>query len=563
MFTGFHLPHNAILPEEVKFILSLIDPKKDFYLYDELKAMMFNEEVRRGVFEKFHSGMYKRILANPDLKKKYEAVKNKTLSYDDIKKLQYTDKKTLNGCWNEQARDYFEFIAFTGLMPSYYKGTAVESEKRYYVGETFKKYHNGELTYQDILFKMKFRNASKNYDNIEQYNVRNRPFVLAIRIMNILKQKGYQKIDGHSLSYMIRNIRNEDDLDFDLVEPVDFTDWSKTKKDEIGRGTTFLKRHLIEGLDIKLVAGSLSDFDLESFDIDKYNFKEKAIFIDDLYDDLEITPLFIRYLKNPLEIKDAEIKNKMMALGLIDETISLYDFNVDTDLADRNLVNKVSETESIETEIYSTKIETTDLYKKGKVISENSDGTAYEEFLYEFMKEKFDEEQVTYLGANMIGQRVSDIVFEPTILNDDGSKLKIRVIIEAKAGKAISSFDERKEKDNIINTLNDKRFGKKYDGIWYIVVDSDKITSGEHHGGFRTNNNQLSFGQKLLSIQSSIMPMTGKLTMVTAFSYHEFMKFVDSIRYDGKLGHISRAQASDFWTWSNRFVKTSYVAIIA
>ena len=35
-------------------------------------------------------------------------------------------KKNLNGCWNEQARDYFEFFAFTGLMPSYYKGTALE-----------------------------------------------------------------------------------------------------------------------------------------------------------------------------------------------------------------------------------------------------------------------------------------------------------------------------------------------------------------------------------------------------------------------------------------------------
>ena len=38
-----------------------------------------------------------------------------------------------------------------------------------------KQYKAGVLNYQDILFKMKFRNASKNYENIEQYPLYKQP----------------------------------------------------------------------------------------------------------------------------------------------------------------------------------------------------------------------------------------------------------------------------------------------------------------------------------------------------------------------------------------------------
>lgn len=86
MSTGFHLPHNAILPEEVKFIISLIDPNKEYYLYDDLKAMMFEEEIRHGVFEKFHPGMFKNFMKNERLKPYYDKVLSGELNYADIKK---------------------------------------------------------------------------------------------------------------------------------------------------------------------------------------------------------------------------------------------------------------------------------------------------------------------------------------------------------------------------------------------------------------------------------------------------------------------------------------------
>lgn len=290
--TGFHLPHNAILPDEVKFILSLLDENKDYYLYDDLKAMMFEEEIKQGVFETFHAGMYSNFMNNEVLKDYYSKIKSGDLNYADIKHSAYSPKKDLNGCWNEQARDYFEFIAFTGLMPSYYKGrSATESEKRYYIGSTLKKYKSGEFKYQDILFKMKFRNASKNYDNIEQYDVRNRPFVVAMKIMNILKNKGYSKIDGLSLSYMIRNIKDEDDLSnpevIESIRHFDFSNSDDQFKKELGRGSTFLKRHLSEGLGIQLLEGRTTVYNLDTFDINNYSFKDKSVFIGDIYGDLE------------------------------------------------------------------------------------------------------------------------------------------------------------------------------------------------------------------------------------------------------------------------------------
>lgn len=565
--TGFHLPHNAILPDEVKFILSLLDADKDYYLYDDLKAMMFEEEIKQNKFEIFHAGMYSNFMNNEVLRDYYNKIKTGELNYSDIKHAAYSPKKDLNGCWNEQARDYFEFIAFTGLMPSYYKGrSATESEKRYYIGSTFKKYKSGEYSYQDILFKMKFRNASKNYDNIEQYNVRNRPFVVAIKVMDILKNKGYSTIDGLSLSYIIRNIKDEDDLSnsevFDSIRPFDFRNSDDQFKKELGRGSTFLKRHLSEGLGIELLEGRTTIYNLKTFDINNYSFKNKSVFIGDIFGDLEVTPLFLKYLNNPSLIDNEEIKDEMIELGLIKNNISVYDFNPDTDLMDRYLVVQYL-TEIVDETIYSTRIEATDLFREGKAISEGSDGTAYEEFLYNLLKNKFGSNRVNWLGAHTIAQRLSDITCDLVVRNDD-INTKIKFIIESKAGSAITAFDERKEKNNILNTLSDRRYNQDYDGIWYIVVDSNKIPTEDHHGGFRENNNQVSFKQKLLSIQSTVMPYTQKLTMVTAFGYAEFMKFIDSIDFNpDSMSYITKIQAPDFWTWSNKFVGTSYVTVRA
>ena len=557
----FHLPHNAIIPQEVQFIIDLIDVSKKFYLYDDLKAMMFEEEIRQHMFEVFHQGMYENFRKNAKLWQMYEDILYERKQYSDVKKIPYTSKKNLNGCWNEQARDYFEFIAFTGLMPSYYKGTNGENEKRYYVGETLKQYKKGKLSYSDILLKMKFRNASKNYDAIEQYDVRNRPFYVALKIMDIFKQKGNNVVSNSTISYYVKTITNEDEIDYNEIEEIDTENWSNNLKREISRGSTFLKRHLEIGFGIQTIRiGTQSFYSLKNFDIKKYKCKSKAIFIGDYYDDIEITPKLIKALMYPTKIEDTGYKRKLIDLQFIKNNEAICDFNIDTDLADRNLVEQVLY--SIPTQdIVIEHVENVPYYSEGKMISESGQGTHYEKFLYKILVQKFGDSRIKYLGANTTGKRVSDIVCNLTILNDDGMKFDIKMVIEAKSGEAIKEFDERKEIDDIANTLKTYK-RDSYNGVWYVVVDSNQLPSvNTGHGGFRPSDNKLSFKQKLLKIQANLMQSTMKMTMVTAFSYKEFVKFLMSIDYSETDEYISKIYAPDFWTWSSKLMGDSFVTI--
>lgn len=565
----FHLPHNAVIPEEVIFIINLIDTNEEYYLYDDLKAMVFEEEIRQGVFPNFHSGMYKKYMQDYRLNILYEKIKTKQLSYNDIKKEIYTDKKNINGVWNEIVRDYFEFMAFCGLLPSYYKGSNNDIEKRYYVGNTLKLYKSGELSYEDILFKMKHRNASKDFSSFtQQYDIRNRPFVVALKILNKFKKAGYNSIDCNTISYYVRTIKDEDEINNINVRPIDKKDFSEREYKEIGRGTTFLRQHLTRGLKLKDLATSTKSpcvIDLSNFDINKYNFKDKAIFIGDIFEtpnkNFEITPTILKYISNPNLIEDIELKNDLKNLGLINNNSALCDYNIDTDLLSRDLVELfLNDSLFTKTQIEKpTRVELTPEYSRGKDIACGSDGSAYEKFLYEILKNKFGNNSVKWFGSNTIAQRLSDITCDIKIKGIDGIDTIIKVIVESKAGSAIKAFDERKEIDNISNTLS-KEFNNSYGGIWYIIVNSDKIPSISEHGGFRRSPNQKSFKDKLISIHSSILSQMWKPTLVTAFSYDEFMKFLYAINYENKC--ITRMQTPNFWMWSNKFIQDSYVSII-
>lgn len=566
----FHLPHNAVIPEEVEFIINLIDEKKEFYLYDDLKAMVFEQEIRQNKFSIFHKGMFKNYTTKAHLKTIYENILNNKCSYFDIKNKPYTDKKNINGVWNEIVRDYFEFIAFTGLMPSYYKGGTSESEKRYYVGETLKLYKQKKLSYEDILFKMKHRNASKDFSSFtKQYDIRNRPFVVALKVLNKFKTLGYDKIDGNTLSFYVKSINNEDDMDSFIFKIIKREDFSEAEFREIGRGTTFLRQHLIKigVVDLATSSNKPCVFDLNNFNILNYKFNDKSVYIGDIYytsfGNFELTPFVLQSIANPKTIKNNDLKKGLIELNLIDGEKTLCDFNIDTDLISRNEVElfkkQIITQESLSNNIPS-KVELTNEYSTGKSISENSDGSAYEKFLYNILKNKFGENNVVWYGSQSSGQRLSDISCDVNIFDNSDQASKIKIIIESKAGSAIKAFDERKEIVDIENTIH-KCNQKNYDGFWYIIVDSNKIPKENCHGGFRSSPYQKSFKDKLVYIHHTILSQLWKPTLVTAFSYKEFMKFIYQINYD--RGCVYRMQTPDFWTWSDKFVKDTYVTIAA
>lgn len=555
---GFHLPHNAILPKEVEFIISCIDVEKEYYKYDELKALIFEKQVQESVFEIFHKQPYERFQANEELKNIYNQIKIGRKKYSDIKNLQYTDKKNVNQVWNEFVRDYVEFLAFTGLMPSYYKGKSDENEKKHYIGFTLKEYKENKINFQDILFNMKFRNASKNEENYEAYNVRNRPFVVAFKVMDMYKKMGYNEIDGRILAKIVKQTVDEDNIIIEGIHPLDTSKYDDVTLREYGRGRTFLGKYFTEILNIKITNSRPTIYDLTSFNIENYNFKEKAIYIGEKYGKLEITPNIIKMIRNPELIQDSELKEYMEEQGLIKNNTSNVQFNIDTDLPERRLAIEASNDEIDLNEVYDLELNISDIiYNRGKEISESGNGTLYEQFLYELLKDKFGKEKVTYYGANTIAKRLSDMIIDIDVF-DGIAKRKIKLIIESKSGNAIASLDERKERDDIINTLSISK--TKYDGIWIMFVDSNSIPK-QSHGGFRECGNlALSFEQKLLNIQFNVQMQTCKTTLVTAFSYEQFMKFLDNIQ---NAEVISKIQAKHFWTWSKMFVNMSFVSIHA
>lgn len=555
---GFHLPHNAVLPEEVKFIIDCIDLEKDYYLYDDLKAIIFEKQVQANVFEKFHKQPYRNIQSNKILKEVYDKIKSGKKKYADIKNLAYTDRKNVNQIWNEFVRDYVEFLAFTGLMPSYYKGKSNESEKKHYIGFTLRSYKNGEITFEDVLFNMKYRNASKNEEHYDAYNVRNRPFVVALKIMDMYKKKGYKEIDGRILAKIVKQTVNEDDILIDGIDPLNTSVYDEATLKEYGRGRTFLGKYFTEIFKIETTSSVPVRYNLESFNISDYNFKEKAIYIGERYGKLEITPNIIKMIRKPELIEDVELKEYMEQQGFISGNESKVQFNIDTDLAERKLAIEASNDEIDSDEFYDLQLNVSDIrYNEGKIISESGNGTLYEEFLNELLKDKFGEDKVTYYGANTIARRLSDITIDLDIFDGIDNR-KIKVVVEAKSGSAIASLDERKEREDIINTLSESR--TRYDGVWVMLVDSNAIPRSGH-GGFRESGNlSLSFEQKLLNIQFNIQMQTCKTTLVTAFSYEKFMEFLNNIENSDT---ISRLQAKHFWTWSKKFVNMSFVSVHA
>ena len=555
---GFHLPHNAVLPEEVEFIIDCVNIENDYYLYDDLKAIIFEKQVQENVFEKFHKQPYRNIQNNKTLKEVYDKIKSGEKKYADIKNLAYTDRKNVNQIWNEFVRDYVEFLAFTGLMPSYYKGKSNESEKKHYIGFTLKSYKKGEITFEDILFNMKYRNASKNEEHYDAYNVRNRPFVVALKIMDMYKKKGYKEIDGRILAKIVKQTVDEDDILIDGINPLNTSVYDEATLKEYGRGRTFLGRYFTEIFKIETTSSTPVRYNLESFNIGNYNFKEKAIYIGEQYGKLEITPNIIKMIRKPELIDDPELKEYMEEKGLIKNNEANVQFNIDTDLAERKLAIEASNDDIDLDEVYDLALNVSDVtYNEGKVISESGKGTLYEEFLNKILKNKFGENKVTYYGANTMAKRLSDITIDLDIFDGIDNR-KIKVVVEAKSGSAIAALDERKEREDIINTLCESR--TKYDGIWVMFVDSNSIPRSGH-GGFRESGNlALSFEQKLLNIQFNIQMQTCKTTLVTAFSYEKFMEFLNNIENSET---ISKMQAKHFWTWSKKFVNMSFVSVHA
>lgn len=611
----YHLPHNSVRIDEFKHMLGCIDLSKEYYFYDELRLHFLKSQIKDNTLQVFHPAYHKNLLNHKSgyIRHLYEkACQNP--SDENLKKLlacQYTDKKTFKQVFNETVRDYTEFFAFLGLLTTYYKGRT-GGEKKHYVTQRLKDYRSGLITIEDLLLEFRYRNTSKDYESLSMYSITVRPFCIALKALKYYFDKGFSSVCCGVLSAIVTYAHNEnidsllelfknptlpiEDYEKSFVIPEGQT-FSNIKR-ELGRATTMLKPYL-EYLGYVKSNPKGSHYFKGTKKIADNLFAEKAAFCNCDIGNVALTPVIGKVIykmysltkrkvssvsvtdlfdSNIIDEKDfllSEFKKLGCILSYDENNVQLADFvnqysiNPFTEFFEIDDCNYVdgrfnmsfSSEEMIikrRNEIIENELDVL------KPIALGSNGQLYEESLYKLIKSHFPVFNTIWYGANSTGKRLSDIVIRTKIRDDHGVK-NILIIVECKAGNAIRSFDERKEKDDIQNTLQkEKELGTAIDGVWYWVVDSDALPSVDEHGGYRSNAESRSFVEKLNAIQFDVSEIMRVPTIVTVFSFEAIRSYIQYLNDKiGMLGDtaISKVDIPHFWRWSKKFMNLQYVMV--
>lgn len=613
----YHLPHNSVRVDEFNHMLGCIDLSKEYYYYEDLRAHILKSQLEDNSLVVFHPAYHKNLSNHKSLyiRNLYsKACENP--NPENIKKLlacQYTDKKTFKQVWNETVRDYTEFFAFLGLLTTYYKGRT-GGDKKHYVTQRLKDYRAGLISLEDLLLEFRYRNTSKDYESLSMYSIKVRPFCIALKALKYYFDKGFTKVNCHVLSAIVTYAHDEniDSLlstfkdptlsieDYKCVFSVADGQSFDNVKRELGRATTLLKPYLVH-LGYASCNPKVTHYFKGSKKITDNLFSKRAAFCNGDIGNVALTPvigkiIYILYMaakknKSTILLNDLfdsnigqEDKNflleELKKLGCIKNyandsvevagltnQISINPYTEFFDIDDCNYVQTIShisfESEEMIVKRRNAAVESE--LNSLKPIALGSNGTLYEKSLYELIKTHFPVFKTVWYGANSTGKRLSDIVVRTKIMDEHGVKKNILIIIECKAGNAIRAFDERKEKDDIQNTLKkEKELGTSIDGIWYWVVDSDALPSVDEHGGYRSNSESRSFVEKLNAIQFDVSEYMRVPTIVTAFSFEAIRSYIvyliDKI---GSLGDvaISKVDAPHFWRWSKKFMNLQYVMV--
>jgi hypothetical protein len=490
--------------------------------------------------------------------------------------LKYSATKTWKQNWVEFVRDIVDFCAYIGLLPCYYKTPGrSSSEDGYVVSKQLIKFRNNEITFDRLLMDFKYSNSSINSERFPQFNIRVRPFYLGLKILQEIEAIGMNLIERRLFFASIACAKNEN-----INEILSYLKkWVSTNGNELSPKNS----NSIISKEGGRVATGMQDF-YKKFELVEIVNNGKCLFFkitkkgkdllktippNSLYygqidsdTGLVYSPLVANLLlrfatlssigEKRLNKQEIISSFKNISIGTIDDCfnniadlspspineitkneIILNEFKNQYHVAPVNDFSDFSEIQFIETGILSIRktisrnqkinLPETSLLNEIYNASISGEGTRYEVALHK----AFDSLPGTaiHLGQNTTGQRLSDIVWQVSIPSESGEK-KYIVIIEAKSGNAISAFDERKEIDDISNTiLIYKNYVKDVDGIWIMVINSDKIPQTNRHGGARKNSNQVSFDQKLFKIQMGLNQKYGKNVLITAFGVKPFIEY--------------------------------------
>lgn len=609
----YHLPHNAIRIDEFEFMLKCIDSTKPFYSYPDLRTLFFVEEVKNDVFSTFHPTPHNKLVNHSSAKIRTLYSKAVSGDTDAMERLlepdiMYTNKKTWKQVWNEFVRDYTEFFAFIGVLPSYYKGIK-GGENRHIVSPLLKRFQKDEVSLEELILNFKFRNASKDYKNLDMYHIEVRPFVLALKALKFYERKGFKVVNPHIISAIVVYSQNEGKSLLNSLaafpDPcksirdckASFAKFTDAVKKEIGRVTLFLKPYLLEiGVVKKYSWGRSSYFEIcnSIYDV---KYPENCVFCNGEVGKYKLTPMIGKIISscyaNPdqtLRVDDIFDENfndidiisvleEFKQLGIV-SSYSKSEVKVSS-LEKQFSINPYSDFMTISEAEYVDSCASMLLHDKQQiVIQENlalksdlaelhsaalgSDGTLYESKLYDFLKKHLAVlNNLTWYGQATTGQRLSDIAATVKVFSN-GETRNILLIMECKAGNAIAAFNERKEREDIINTMR-KFEDVDFDGIWYWVVDSNSLPDVSVHGGYRSNALQKSLPEKLNVLQFEMSEQARRPAIVTAFSIDAltvYLNYLVSATHGlGANDKITELCVPHFWKWSKKFLNTQYVTI--
>ena len=539
-------------------------------------------------------------------------------NYDALMMTPYTTQKRWKYNWAEFVRDYIQFLSYIGIIPAYYKGwgrdNQMSGKAAFVVSKLGKKYINKEITLARLLMGYKYRNALVNLDSYPQYARKVRPFYVALQLLQKFKAVGIGKIERNLLAGFVSCIHDESEIDKIVLRYTDklrndpdnnlqsIAQPSETFSNEIGRFALTLSKFLIETeIATKRRKGRFTMLAITQLGEATLNGEPGRIAVsNDVIGSLSLTPIVgyllkyfadsVRNHKTEIEFTELYESSELMKSlvpessfkCLLKDLESMRDSPIERITKDivvlRNLEHQFSINSSTDfSDIYDSdfvegvpiqphkqeivRIKSSGVLnrtvKKLTEASLASDGEAYETELHHAIKNLIGDEYAFHLGnVGTRAQRLSDLVWKVPILFD-GSEKKLLIVFEVKAGRAITNFDERKEKDNLKRTI--RHFSNELTeiaGIWYIVVDGERLPKNQH-GGFRGGQN-LSFEEKLQDIQQEVLSTVNKPVLVSAMNIHSFIEYYKYLfqitrEFGQTFTAFNDTIIQNFWIWGNLF----------
>lgn len=625
----FHLLRNATNPNELIFIIDTLKPKikkgKNSFSYKELVIDILLEEFRKKKFQEFHSQTWKTFSGmNPDIENRLNKMKRITSSFiEKVLVKDHTNKKTFLNIWTELLRDCIDFWAYTGVLPSYYKGTrSVESENAHLVTEPLVEYVNLRSKksktnfFAQSLMNFKIRNSCLDFKTYNSLNRKLRPFYVTLKILIKLKEEGIEGIPQRTLAYAVSTIFDEGEI-FEVVkELVLLNDLDESGEfninylksmdlipevyiKEAGRASSVLIPNLkYANLIVGTKKGRLNFFRITDQGIAIYEktppnsiyFSESILesspfvgavlncFTKTSFGNESIIPIenLREHLKISLEILNQILESiktelipnpiKKISKGLIYLNSKKFQYHINpfSDFASVREA-KIAKGHIFDIESFDFNITEhlpKEMLNELYIAGQSSDGERFEKSIHQILKE-FPYSYLKWYGTQHVGKKLPDFLWVPKI-KDPKTTLEVRpiiIVIEAKAGNAILQFRDEIAIPEINNALSSLKRKDliKSAGVWYWLISGRDKLPSK---GSHGGHRGVQLKKSLPQKLFELVRTSDKQFFATCFTtktWSCYIAYLYSLIRSYDLKVISPNNIPHFWNWSPNYVFTNEI----